>query len=224
MAAVQFWGKDSVLKAFEHRDAPSWSIWQGRQFLFKFEGTNTSDAREALAEVLEMISEQSTAIYTLKIYEDLGTEKKIKSTTPDDGSFNFKLIAEEIAANRSVGYVQNNALVSELNALKLKVAEMQSEEIEPEGEPDVWERIGELLEKPVVVGAINKLFGVDLSPVPPSRALGNVPPNNEQIEKAIAILKTKDSRLGEHLSKLASMAVDSPANFNFLLTTLDSMK
>jgi len=223
MAAVQFWGKDSVLKAYEHRNCPSWSIWQGRQFLFKNECADISEGREALAEVLEMISEQSSAIYTLKVYEEIGKSEKIKSTTPDDGSFNFKLIGEEVAASRSVGYVQNNALISEINALKLQMSEMRNGN-NNEPEPDMWDRIDELLEKPVVIGAINKLLGIDLSTPTNRAALGNVPDDDSLIEKAIVILKEKDSRLGAHLWKLATMATNSPTNFNFLLTTLDSMQ
>lgn len=232
MAAVQFYGIAAVLSAYERREVAPWSIWSGRQFLFKCEDTNLATARDELEETLQMISQNpnSSATYTLKVYEELPKDKKIKSTTPDDGSFNFKFFTVDEANQRFIGYGErqnNNALLSEVNALKAKVAELEALNAEDdidESEPDVWEKINGLLEKPAVIGALNKLLGIDLSKNRPA-TVGTAPgQNDELIEKALNVLRDKDELLGQHLWKLATMAINKPDNFRFLLSTLDQME
>ena len=214
MANVHFWGVESVLKAYDQRGVETWAIVQSKQML------NKGDSREDLATYLKTLWQDSTAIFTLNFYE---TEvDNVKPTTPNDGSFNFKLSLQNHGSTVS----GNESLVlSELNALKLKFEQWENEDLEPEeSEPDMWERISGLLEKPAVVGLINKFTGLNMQPI---GKVGNIPPgenNDREIESAIAILKTKDPLLGKHLMKLATMATNNPANFQFLLSTLDSMQ
>lgn len=86
MASLQFIGIDQIVKAFNYRQAELWAIFDGRRLIHKGEGA------DALREFLDMIAgSQTTATYILKIYDDLDDAKAIKSNTPDDGSFNFKL-------------------------------------------------------------------------------------------------------------------------------------
>jgi len=213
VANVHFWGVDNVLKAYDQRGVESWAVVQSKQML------NKGDNREDLATYLKTLWQDSTAVFTLNFYEsDVDT---IKPSTPNDGSFNFKLSLQ----NHGSGVGGNESLVlSELNALKLKFAEWENEDLESDDppEPDMLERISGLLEKPAIVGLINKLTGLNMQP---TAKIGNVPPgdNDREIETAIAVLKTKDPFLGKHLTKLATMATTNPANFQFLLSTLDSL-
>lgn len=211
MANVHFWGVENVLKAYDQRGVETWAVVQSKQML------NKGDNREDLATYLKTLWQDSTAVFTLNFYEcDVDT---VKPTTPNDGSFNFKLSLQ----NHNSGVGGNESLIlSELNAMKLKFEQWENEDLEPEEtEPDQWERIGALLEKPAIIGLINKLTGLNMQP---TAKIGTIPGENEDlINKAIGILKIKDPRLGEHLMKLATMATDKPDNFKFLLSTLDSM-
>jgi hypothetical protein len=213
VANVHFWGVENVLKAYDQRGVESWAVVQSKQLL------NKGDNREDLATYLKTLWQDSTAVFTLNFYErDVDS---VKPTTPNDGSFNFKLNLQNHGSN--VG--GNDSLVlSELNAMKLKFAEWESDEDNDEDpEPDMLERISGLLEKPAIIGLINKFTGLNMQPI---GKVGNVPPgenNDREIETAIAVLKTKDPYLGKHLTKLATMATTNPANFQFLLSTLDSL-
>jgi len=175
--------------------------------------------RETLAEFIKTLWQESTAVYTLNFYEC--EVDGVKPNTPNDGSFNFRLNEPEGSTRGISG--NNSLILSELNALKLKFEQWENEEDEPDSnEPDMWDRINGLLEKPAIVGLINKLSGMNLQP---TAKIGTVPTeeNNSEIESAIAVLKTKDPFLGRHLTKLATMATTNPANFQFLLSTLDSL-
>ena len=215
MANVHFWGVESVLNAYDQRGVETWAVVQSKQML------NKGDSREDLEKYLKSLWQDSTAIFVLNFYEcDVDT---VKPTTPNDGSFNFKLSLQ----NHNAGVGGSESLIlSELNALKLKFAEWENEDLEPdEPDPDLWERINGLLEKPAIVGLINKITGLNVQPI---AKVGNVPPGENDseenlINRAIGILKVKDPFLGKHLMKLANMATTNPTNFQFLLSTLDSL-
>jgi hypothetical protein len=213
VAAVQFWGLDSVLKAYDQRSVETWALFQTAKNMLQ-----KGNDRETLAEFIKTLWQESTAVYTLQFYEC--SVEDVKPSTPNDGSFNFRLSEPE--GSTRVGSGGNNSLIlSELNALKLKFEQWESEDIETDPEPDMFERINGLLEKPAIVGLINKLTGLNMQPI---GKVGNVPGESvDQINKAIEILKTKDPFLGVHLMKLATMATNRPEDFKFLLSTLDSM-
>jgi hypothetical protein len=221
--SVQIWGKDPVLKAYESRAVAAWSIFQGKQFLFKAETEDLGIGKKMLSDVLDMISPMSGAIYTLKVYEDL-TDDGIKSTTADDGSFNFKLIPDGQAIGGSAGG-GNAQLIQDIVTLRIQNAELMAElDSGEDDEPDEWDRIGAIMEKPIVVAAINKLFGIDIRPGSPS-TIGAIPETESEtlLDKAIETLRSKDPDLARHLWKLAEIAINKPSSFKFLLNTLDSM-
>lgn len=212
MASVHFWGVDSVVKAYEQRNVDSWAVFQGSKQML-----NKGDNKEDLKTYLETLWQDSTAIFTLNFYECSVDE--VKPTSQNDGSFNFKISEHN---HGTTGASSDRLILSELNALKLKIAELESEdETDDDNDPDLWEKISGILEKPAVVGLINRLAGTNIQPA----KIGTIPPgdNSDLILKAVEILKTKDPRLGEHLMKLATMATNTPDNFTFLLSTLDSM-
>ena len=83
--SIQFRGINNVLEAFQNRDVEAWSIYQGSQFLFKGMGVGDFET------VLKSLLKGNNVIYTVKVYEEITDLKQIKSKTPDDGSFNFRL-------------------------------------------------------------------------------------------------------------------------------------
>jgi hypothetical protein len=139
---VQFRGIDTVLKAYENRNCPAWSLWVAKQFLFKYEGSTVEDAKGNLEETLAMIEENgSTAIYTLKIYEDLKQGQKITEKMECHGSFNFRLQDDPNEYRRG-----SNALESKINALQKRIDEYEAEE--EEEDDSALGQINQVLENP----------------------------------------------------------------------------
>lgn len=216
MAGVQYFGSESVVKAYLQREVGSFAVFQGKEMIFAHVCEDCEEGKEKLLEFVTGLWKGTTAVYSLKIYRDVET---ITKTSQDCGSFNFKLHEWEGSGN---GSGNDNLILSKLAALEARLND--EEEGEEENEPaDQWDKIGALLEKPVVIAGINKLFGIDISQ--PAK-VGAIPPTDENeklITQAVAILKTKDPNLGNHLMKLAGIAESKPANFKFLLQTLESM-
>jgi hypothetical protein len=97
--SIQFRGRDNVIQAYNDRDVQVWSLWQGKQMLTK---GNDADSLTAFINMLEQ--SESAAIYTVRVYEDIEDVKKVKSNTPDDGSFNFRLNEpDQLGYNKSGG-------------------------------------------------------------------------------------------------------------------------
>lgn len=255
--SVQFYGKDEVLQAFENRRVQLWSIWQGSQYMFKGEGANELDTH------LDTL-QHSDATYTLKVYEDIKDLAKLKSNTPNDGSFNFKL---SIPFNRMNGIPGSNPggyypgywgdkkledRLQKLEALILKKSE------EPEEKQTLQEAVisglGNLLSNPNELASLllaaKELFrpaapAVQSAPVMPANpyqaaprpaSLGAVSTSQGQggkeyseteiqrMQDAIDKLCDLDERLPDHLEKLAAIGEKNPAQFKFLLSTLDTMQ
>jgi hypothetical protein len=129
-SSAQFLGRSAALKAFTNVDATNWSVLQGKQFLFKYEGTDPDEGITQLTELLKMIAESSAseAIYTLRWYEYEEPAKTVKGSkqkrkifydTPFDGSFNFKLFDDhsEISGRRSS--------YTDLSEMKKQLADQQ---------------------------------------------------------------------------------------------------
>lgn len=74
-SSVQFMGREATLQAFQNSDCSNWAVLQGKQFMFKYEGTSTAEAYSHLDELLKMVasSSGSEAAYTLRTY-DYGDE------------------------------------------------------------------------------------------------------------------------------------------------------
>lgn len=223
MAAYQFLGEDQVLAAFENRDAVNWSCWQGRQMLFKYDGNNKAESTEALNKWLGMMC-GSKAVYTLKVYDDL--QGKIKSTTPDDGSFNFKLEEETDFAERRQGYVggvaRSNPMLSVLQGVQQSLQEIKTELAKPAAaEPEeipMWERI---LDHPVTGALLGKMLGVEI-PMEPAGAMSGVP-GAWSLEDSLAVLREQDPDIEAHLAKLARLAKVNPPQFKMLVGMLEKM-
>jgi hypothetical protein len=211
---------------YKAREVCPWSLWQGNQFLFKYEGDDIEEGAAALGKIFAAMCESTNALYTLKIYEELPKNGKINRTTPDHGSFNFRLQLETQIFNHqeAQSIASKVAMQEEIKQLREELREVRAEldEVDDEPGPDIWERINGILEKPAVVGALNKILGTSLTPRPPATVSGVG--DAADLEGAILILREHDPRLDEHLWKLAHMAQEKPNNFKFLLSTLDSLQ
>lgn len=240
MASVQFYGSDNALTAYENNRVPAWGLFSGRQLLFKYTGQDIEEGAALLDEVLRMI-EHSNATYTLKVFEpDKNGEVKIKENTPCDGSFNFKLVDENTYEERKQQRFgnNNNLIESKLAAIEAKLESLESE---PEDEPDesgsVLDRVGAIfLNEPekisVMIGAIQSIVSMFTNQTQytgqqpqPVAAINGVPDSDnkpdEQINAAIEILLKHDSKLPEHLVKLAMIAENDPATWKMLIGMID---
>lgn len=224
-SSIQFKGIDGVIEAYENRGVAAWSLWQGKQFMFKYEGHSIEEGAQQLQATLELLAQSTNAIYTLKVYEEL-TGGKIKSNTPDDGSFNFKINGDEQALTQSqyTSYRNSNEIVQRLADIEDRLNQ-QEEKYEPE--PSRLGFIGEILSdpglQPIVQPLIAKIFGTAAPSRMPRAAINGINDDERVLSEAITELKKHDTRLHEHLAKLAAIAKENPQSFNFLLTTLDSM-
>lgn len=229
--SIQFRGSDQVEEAFKNSGAASFSIWQDKQFLFK----GCGDAE--LSAFLELLEQSATnAIYTVKIYEDITNKKEIKSNTPDDGSFNFRLDGDgmEITKEQYTRVGNYNELASRINGIDEKFNLILDKfEEEKESKPGGGlGLIGDILSsptlQPIISNILTSLIGGNGQNAPrPQIAqashLGNVPAPGS-IEQSIAILKAADPKLQEHLQKLASIATNDKATFAMITAAIDNVQ
>lgn len=229
-SSIQFKGIDGVINAYENRKVAAWSLWQGKQFMFKYEGNDLEQGAEQLQATLDLLAESTNAIYTLKVYEDLPGHK-IKSNTPDDGSFNFKINGDEQAITQNqYGVIRNNnAIADRLTAIEQKLNEQ--EEYVDVPEENKLGVIGDIISHPVIQPFVSQIIAALFAkksdaPAPPQMQRVAISGINDdaEITAAIADLKQYDGQLAAHLVKLAALAKSSPDSFKFLLTTLDSLE
>jgi hypothetical protein len=180
-SSVQIIGRTAAVKAFQNTDCVNWSLMQGSQLLFKYEGADKSDGGTQLEALLKMIADSSAseAVYTLRWYErddlpevkpgrpvKLPTKKfKIYYTTPFDGSFNFKLFEQEEGGSpRSRGWQEVQSLKEELAEIKRLLAKQNLEDSEYEkektsGMAGVFHGLLEMPEvKAAIAGKVIELF------------------------------------------------------------------
>jgi hypothetical protein len=237
-SSVQFYGINAIVKALENRDIEAWSIWQQKQFMFKGMGI---DAFKTTLQMLQ--NSNSSATYTVRVYEDIEDEKKIKSSTPDDGSFNFKLFENDGGTDYNrIGYTnrkesEENAIIAKIEELGQRLADIEKPEAD-----DSLGIVGKLLDHPVIAGIaptiINLLVAAITGTKQPQPAQQYIPQNtgtpnqyrntaisgideDKIIKEAIDTLKKYDKDLHIHLQKLASLAINDNNTFNILLTALN---
>jgi hypothetical protein len=221
MASIQFYGIDSVVDAAHNRKCPKWAIFQGSQFLFKHESEDQAESESFLHQVLDNI-QQSTAVYTIKFYEDT---VKIKDKTPHDGSFNFRLIGEDERNQKQLIYQNNNRnVLDKLEAIEARIKVMEEEEYEEEPE-SMQGILAGLLKEPEKLGALinigKSFFGMRTQQQQPVRVSGT--PDTEKLHKALETLKKNDPNIIEHLHKLAEISETNQATFKYLLSMLEKM-
>lgn len=224
-SSVQFYGPDAVLMAAENRNVPNWAIFQGKQFLFKYEGGNMDESLQYLESILSSL-QVSAAVYTICFYEDA---EKIKQNTPHDGSFNFKTISESEKEQRQQAYQNHSsAIMQKLDAIETRLSIIEEEDSEEEEEETggINGIIAGLLNDPdKILQLINvgkSLLGIGSATRP--TAVAGVPVNDEteKINQAIESLKQSDPDFANHIDKLATIAKEQPKFFNQLIKMLES--
>jgi hypothetical protein len=176
-SSVQIFGRDAVVKAFRNTDCTNWSLLQGKQLLFKYEGSDQVEGGNQLDALLKMIADSSgsDAVYTLRWYErDDITDKPVRAAkvvkvipkfkiyldTPADGSINFKLFSQEGEGNTRHGraYDEVTDIKKELAETKVLLQQLIRDRNEQDSEAEkvsgINGFIGGLMDVPEIKQAI----------------------------------------------------------------------
>lgn len=240
--SVQFRGIDQAVEAYQNQEIPRWGLFQGSQFLCKYEGTSMADGADKLETFLKALDLRSADAntYTLCVYDDLGVNEKIKSNTKYDGSFNFRLVDNIEGYND-----QRNKYEQRIAGLENTIREMnEPEDEEPATVKDqLYAGLGKILEHPQVQQllatkfiqildglstGISGIFNNKTQPMqeafPRAAAIGATKDDeNLKLEQAVNYLVTIDPLLGTHLLKLAQIAQGDPAKYQNLIGMLNFM-
>lgn len=230
MATVQFKSAEKVMEAFTNRGVEAWSIWVGKQYMFKGIGA------EELQSHLDLLSEGNNVVYTLQVYEGITNASQIKSNTAHDGSFNFRLNAEGQGwpAGAPPWYYEKKM------GLEKRIEELESRAIDA-NEENKDDTIGGILNSylndPAKLGQLVQV-GRTLMGLPCSSSLtgmqpvqnatiGNVNPVNDdekinRLAAAIDTLEKNDPDILAHLEKLARISVNNPPMFKTLINMLNN--
>ncbi len=171
---LQFRGLENVLRAYNYKSVEAWSVFDGKNLMHKGWG------EEELREFLTLICEGGSGVcYTLKVYEDIEDAKKIKSSSPDDGSFRFKLVDVE----SDPGYTyRTNSLGSVNDNLRLLNERLDKLEGPIDEDETFSESVGKAMQNAVIgaienpekigafVDAIKQLLGISV----PRPAIGHI--------------------------------------------------
>jgi hypothetical protein len=243
-SAVQFRGVDNVLAAYKANRVGPFAILNGRQILFSSEDVEAEDVDDGatqLQEFLEMMKKGgSEAKYTLQTYK-LKSGQEIDSNTAYFRSFNFTLFG----AGENTPYAdRQHSLVREVNERidrleKLLIAEREQEEIEEEDDEEedrgVIGVLNGLIEIPEVrnaigmaaIGLVSKIIPMQQKQNQKIAGSDGSQPGSvldqEQLElaqQAINILASKDTKLGDHLMKIAQIAQNDPARYKLFAQML----
>ncbi len=245
MAAVQFYGKEAVLTAFDNRGIETWALFSGKNMNFAGIGS------DMLSQVLDNLV-GSSALYTLAVYNNEPEVNNITNRTENNGAFTFKLDREERSVNG--GFIRagsgSDPVAAEINAmvsgmvrdtLRKKLNGIAEND---ESHEDSWSDIIKrtVSEKPEVVigviGAIKSLLygagggmpasiGALFPKLPVDASVEGVdkepPGDNDPSERLISVLnrlEACDRDILTHLEQLADIAETNPAMYGMAINML----
>jgi hypothetical protein len=235
--AVQFRGINNVIQAYENMDIGPWGLFQGSQFLMKYEGSDVDAGADLLKQYLNTLDLRSSDgnTYTLCIYDSPGV--KINNATKYDASFNFRLV-DNFADHQDskIGSVYEQRLSGIEQSLKALTADPEPEELSAKDK--FFGMVSTILEHPEVQRALavkvvtimdslgDSITGIFKKPAQYApAAIGNVAPpaadENAKLQEAVTILVTVDNQLGTHLLQLAKIAQADPKKYNNLISMLN---
>lgn len=129
---------------------------------------------------------------------------------------------EKFGTSRMIAGV-NNEIVSRLAAIEERLsAEPETDDDEP---ADTGGIVGALMQNPAIMSMFQNMIMKVAEKVIPGGAgapvaLAGVDDNADKLETALQILKAADPQLEDDLLRLAQLAQQDPAQFNFLLKML----
>jgi len=240
-SAVQFRGVGPVVEAYELNKVPVWALLCGRNILGQYRGKSLDEGAQLLEAWLNKLKEgESNGTMQLRMYEEFNG-RPITPTTPENYSFQFKLMDdEEYERSRPGQYGRvNQEIMSRLEAIeKRQIARDEEQDDEPEQIGGIQGMIGSLLEMPGVkeglmqnvLGLIGKLTGINRQPAAMAgtpEAVNSIdtssaaqlyadldPVQRQQMDAALVILMQEDPKAGEKLYKLALLCKNNRAQYD----------
>jgi hypothetical protein len=237
--AVQFRGVENSVEALRNIHVACWSLWTNKNMIEKYEGEDEVESVSLFEGICKKLrAGASTAIYTLRTYDELPPGGHIKSSTEPDRSFNF-CVYDYGEGPQTAGRNEMEARLNQrLDSIESKLAAQDDNE---EGEekigsvvmdwvnkfmemPEIRQRIavamGSLLDKflPMSNNSHN-MAQVQSNPA----SIGGVPDEEQQLQlinNAIQRLYQIDKKLGNNLIKVAEMAEKNPGKYNMLIGML----
>jgi len=218
--SVQFQSINNVVDAYNMREVPAFSIYQGKQLLIKYEGDDISEGSQLLNNFLVMLQE-SAAIYTLCVYEEF--TGKINDKTPYHGSWNSRFNAAP--AGYQQGSVALQGIQREMQELREEMSRKAvQEEIEDNQEQDadpvvdMMDKINGIISHPIV----EKLIPVLLN----AFNLGSAqlqPAGNNQQPAIMAGIHSPDAVLDPKLIRAVNAMITADPDAETALITLGQL-
>jgi hypothetical protein len=250
---IVFRGVEQVVDAYEANDIGPWAIVNGNDILCADSPDTVAHGTGMLREALDRLrAGNCRAAFDLRVYKvPAGTD--IEPNMKPYRAFRFSLYEDaeltpyEAGRKRALseGEGRYTLLQQEINELKAKVAEYESEELEPTKPDTIGAMIGGFLEDPMIkqalkvrmIGLIDKIVPLNPQNRPAAIAGINGPAMTttdqaqpkasilmpDQQQKAQAALNTLcgiDPKLGDHLAAIAKIAVEDPKQYSFIVGML----
>jgi hypothetical protein len=234
--SVQARDPESVVTFYNNREVPAFSIRQGNQLIYSYEGESLDEGAAELEQFIEqfVIKSRSAAIYTLCVHT--GLKGPISNKTEYNGSINFRMFdyADMYGVNQGGNsnhypYPQTQAvpaaLESKINGIALGLAELQkkmntpSAKAEPESKLGM---VGEIMDHPLGF-AIGKALIERLIPgakVPEPAGVINgtgtesLEESHKRLNDSLIILIETDPNIPLYLWKLAELAKTDRKKFD----------
>ncbi len=224
--SIQFKRPQDIVDCYVEEGIPVFAIKYNDQINFRYIGDSPEEGKEKLEKALHYLkSNESAAIYTLCVYEDLPGGVLDKGTKPSlECNFRF--------ADNTVGFVNNEQggysnLLGEIKAMRTELNELKEG-----GTPNKLGMVGEILEmeslQPIVMGIAqliaDKIYPAKVGEVARISGLPGMIEENkadwmadEALCNAVTRLNIVVPDLATHLTKLAGIAEKNPKKFtNYL--------
>jgi hypothetical protein len=220
--SVQFQSAESVISAYELRAVAAFSIYQNKQLLIKYEGTDILEGIELLNQFLPMLY-NSAAIYTLCVYEEF--QGKINDKTPYHGSYNFRFSDNTPGYNGSNNVLQS--VQTQLLAMDEKLSRLETErEMSEQTDTTLsgMDKIGAYLSHPLIEKILPIMMGIfqpsaETNKLPAAMAGINTESMqiSEELKQAVVNMLAANDEAEKALIKLGSVAAKDPGKFKKLL-------
>ena len=235
--SVQFVGAGRVIDAYQKRGVPKWAMFCNKQFLFKYDGDSMQEGVDELQSYLQMLGD-SVAVMTLQVYEDMPAKAKIKSNTPCDGSFNFRVNSVEGSQGMSAHMIladqykrERDEARAELLSMRDRLEDLEESESKDGGgmigalQQAIMPHLGQMLaglfqpshyNTAAVPGALGNAPG-DAVPVPVDMSPGAIDESElERLGAAYGILRNNYPSMLQVLEKLATVSMQDPEKFKLI--------
>jgi hypothetical protein len=240
MSSVQLIGRKPIISRYEKLDCEAWALYQGKQFMVGGVGS------DSLSDWLtDLEQSQSTATYTLRVYDS--NEAPTSSTGGSDyvASVNFKVL------DTYEGYGiagRGDRVMDRIKGLEDEIKKLNKPpaDDDEDGGTSIGAIVSDWLENPeklaVIVGIAKQLFTGGAGSMPivaaaqPIQSISGFnnmdttairadsPEGLQRIAAALDILGKHDANLVLNLETLARLAETKPAIFENMLRMLSTIQ